>query len=87
VDAYEAERQQLRDQFGGNLRALRAAHFSSQEAFAHAANLHRTHVGYLEQGRREPTLATLLILADTLGVPIQRLTRDLPTPRERRAQR
>jgi transcriptional regulator with XRE-family HTH domain len=87
VDAYEAERQQLREQFGSTLRELRAANFSSQEAFAHAANLHRTHVGYLEQGRREPTLSTLLILADTLAVPIQRLTRDLPTPRERRGQR
>jgi transcriptional regulator with XRE-family HTH domain len=87
VDAYEAERRQLRDQFGGTLRELRAAKFSSQEAFAHAADLHRTHVGYLEQGRREPTLATLLILADTLGVPLQRLTRGLPTPQERRARR
>ena len=87
MDAYQAERQQLREQFGRTLRELRAARFSSQEAFAHAANLHRTHVGYLEQGRREPTLSTLLILADALAVPIQRLTRDLPTPREHRARR
>jgi transcriptional regulator with XRE-family HTH domain len=87
VDEYEAERKQLRQQFGSTLRELRAARFSSQEAFAHAANLHRTHVGYLEQGRREPTLSTLLIIADTLGVPIQRLTRGLPTPQKRRAQR
>jgi transcriptional regulator with XRE-family HTH domain len=87
VDAYQAERKQLREQFGRTLRELRKARFSSQEAFAHAANLHRTHVGFLEQGRREPSLSTLLILADTLGVPVQRLTRDLQTPQERRPER
>jgi transcriptional regulator with XRE-family HTH domain len=87
MDAYEAERKELCRRFGNSFRALREARFHSQEAFADAANLHRTHVGYLEQGRREPTLSTLLILADTLGVSIERLTDGLPTPGERRPQR
>jgi transcriptional regulator with XRE-family HTH domain len=87
VDAYVAERERLRKQFAATFRELRERDFSSQEAFADAANLHRTHVGYLEQGRREPTLSTLLILADTLGVAIQRLTKGLPVPQERRPQR
>jgi DNA-binding XRE family transcriptional regulator len=47
----------------------------SQEALAEAADLHRTHVGFLEQGRREPSLSTLLILADALGVSVERLAR------------
>jgi transcriptional regulator with XRE-family HTH domain len=47
----------------------------------------RTHVGFLEQGRREPSLSTLLILADALGVPVERLTQGLAVPRERRAPR
>jgi transcriptional regulator with XRE-family HTH domain len=87
VDAYEEERRELCRRFASSFRALREARFNSQEAFADAANLHRTHVGYLEQGRREPSLSTLLILADTLDVSIERLTDGLPTPRERRPQR
>jgi transcriptional regulator with XRE-family HTH domain len=87
VDTYQAEREELLQQFAELLRELREARFSSQEAFADAANLHRTHIGYLEQGRREPSLSTLLILADALGVPIQRLTDGLPVPQERRPRR
>jgi transcriptional regulator with XRE-family HTH domain len=87
VDAYDAERKELCRLFATRFRPLREARFDSQEAFADAADLHRTHVGYLEQGRREPSLSTLLILADTLGVSIERLTGGLPVPKERRAQR
>jgi transcriptional regulator with XRE-family HTH domain len=84
VSAYEQERAALLNQFAATLRELREASFPSKEAFAEAANLNRVHIGYLEQARREPSLATLLILSNTLKVPIDRLTRDLPTPKERR---
>ena len=87
MDAYEAERTELCRRFAAGFRALREARFRSQEAFADAANLHRTHVGYLEQGRREPSLSTLLILAGTLGVSIEQLTDGLPVPQERRPRR
>jgi transcriptional regulator with XRE-family HTH domain len=87
VDAYQAERQELCSRFARTFRALRTARFESQEAFAEAADLHRTHVGYLEQGKREPSLSTLLILADTLGVPLERLIDGLPVPRQRRSAR
>jgi transcriptional regulator with XRE-family HTH domain len=87
MDGYQAEREELCRRFAATFKELREAEFSSQEAFADAANLHRTHVGFLEQGRREPSLSTLLILADTLGVPLQRLTDGLPIPQERRPRR
>jgi transcriptional regulator with XRE-family HTH domain len=85
MDAYQAERAALLSDFAATLRELRKARFPSQEALADAASLHRTHVGYLEQGRREPSLSTLLILADTLGVTLDRLTQGLGVPKQRRA--
>ena len=84
MDAYRLERSELLAQFAARLRGLREARFPSQEALADAANLHRTHVGYLEQGRREPSLSTLLILCDALDVPLQRLATGLPVPQQRR---
>ena len=84
MDAYQAERALMLNDFAATLRELRKQRFSSQEALAEAASLHRTHVGYLEQGRREPSLATLLILADALDVPVARLAQGLAVPKERR---
>jgi transcriptional regulator with XRE-family HTH domain len=84
MDAYEAERSRLLRAFASKLRALREEDFPTQEDLAHAARLHRTHVGYLEQARREPSLSTLLILSKTLGVTVQELVDGLPVPKRRR---
>jgi transcriptional regulator with XRE-family HTH domain len=87
MDAYEAERAELLGAFAEKLRALRESRFATQEELGYAARLHRTHIGFLEQGRREPSLSTLLILAETLGVPVQELVDGLLVPRERRPSR
>lgn len=39
----------------------------SQQQLATRAGLHRTEIGLLEQGRREPRLTTFLKLLDALG--------------------
>jgi transcriptional regulator with XRE-family HTH domain len=87
VDAYEAERAELLQAFAARLRELRQGKFDTQEELGFAANLHRTHVGFLEQGRREPSLSTLLILADVFDVPVQKLVDGLNVPQERRPAR
>jgi XRE family transcriptional regulator, regulator of sulfur utilization len=84
VPAYEAERAALLKNFGATLRELREARFPSQEALAEAATLNRVHVGYLEQGRREPSLTTPLILAEALDVSVERLAQGLVAPKARR---
>ena len=71
MDAYAAERAKLLIAFGAKLRALREPKFATQEDLGFAAKMHRTHIGFLERGRREPSLSTLLILAKTLEVPVQ----------------
>ena len=53
--------------FGGSLAHLRARSGLTQESLAGLAGLHRTYVGSVERGERNPTLITILKLADALG--------------------
>lgn len=81
---YEAERDPLLKVFGNTIRALHEERGYTQESFARAANLHPTYIGCLERGEREPRLSIMLILADTLKVPLDRLAQGLPVPKERK---
>ncbi len=87
MDAYEAERAKLLIAFGAKLRALREPKFATQEDLGFAAKLSRTPIGFLEQGRREPSLSTLLILAKTPEAPVQTLVDGLPVPKKRQPAR
>jgi transcriptional regulator with XRE-family HTH domain len=86
MEAYEAERARLLEGFGANVRRLRSTmnEALSQEALSFRTALHRTEIGKIEQGLVEPRLTTLLILADGLGVTLDKLVADLCVPRERR---
>ena len=53
---------------GQNLRRVRTERGLSQEAFADVLGYHRTYVGGLERGERNPTLRSLERIADVLGV-------------------
>jgi transcriptional regulator with XRE-family HTH domain len=59
--------------FGRQLRAHRARLGTSQEELGFRASLHRTEVGLLERGLREPRLDTIIKLADALDVPLGEL--------------
>lgn len=84
-DAYSTERARLLLAFGEKLRAERERQNLSQEALARIVNVHRTHLGALEQGLREPRLAMLLILAGGLEVSPSALLQGLFIPMERKA--
>lgn len=49
----------------------------SQEDLADASDLDRSHVGYLEQGRRRPTLSTLYKIAKVLDMNLEQLFKGL----------
>ena len=83
-DAYAAERKRLLRAFGERLRAARERRGLSQEALARHASVHRTHIGALELGQRDPHATMLLILADALEVPPGALFEGLFVPRERK---
>jgi transcriptional regulator with XRE-family HTH domain len=53
--------------FGPVLRQYRLAAGLSQEALAHAADVHPTYISLLERGVNQPTLAVVEALADALG--------------------
>jgi transcriptional regulator with XRE-family HTH domain len=80
-DSYAAGREWLLRAFAARLRAARERRGLSQESLSRLADVHRTHIGAMEAGRREPHLTMLLILADTLEVD---LLDGLPVPRERK---
>ncbi|MEI6203273.1 MAG: helix-turn-helix transcriptional regulator [Enhydrobacter sp.] len=64
-------------QFGAAIRRLRLRAGLSQESLAAAAGLHRTYVGSIERGERNPSLVNIERLASALGVPASRLLREM----------
>jgi len=65
---------------GRRVRALRQAMGLSQERFGEVAGIHRTAVGHLEQGLKDPRLSTLRRVANALHVELDVLLKDLPGP-------
>jgi transcriptional regulator with XRE-family HTH domain len=55
--------------FGRRVRQLRTEQGYSQEEFAAKARIHRTYIGGIERGERNPTLTTIRRLGEALGVP------------------
>jgi transcriptional regulator with XRE-family HTH domain len=55
---------------GRNLRRCRRRAQISQETLAYLTSLHRTQIGLLERGAREPQLGTILKLAGALSTPL-----------------
>lgn len=55
------------EKFGRNVRAARHAAGLSQEELAHRSGLHRTYIGGIERGERNPSLENIVALAVGLG--------------------
>jgi transcriptional regulator with XRE-family HTH domain len=67
--------------FGKNLRAARKKKGIGQEKLAWATGLHRTTMGFLENGERVPRIDTFLRLAEALEVePADLLKGVKPSP-------
>lgn len=54
--------------FGNAVRTLRQQRGFSQDEFASIAELHRTYVGGIERGERNPTLTSIYRIAKALKV-------------------
>jgi len=69
--------------FGLVLRRIRRERDLSQEALAASAGLARNHVSELERARRDPSLATIVQLADALNMTMAELMRRFDEERAR----
>ncbi len=56
-------------EFGFQVRKLREEQGYSQESFAEKVEIHRTYIGGIERGERNPTLTMITRIAKALGVP------------------
>jgi len=63
-----AERSAQHAAFGRAIRGLRVVRGISQEQLGYDSGLHRTYVGGIERGERNPSLANIIRIADALGV-------------------
>lgn len=61
---------------GAAVRARRERIGMSQEEFGFEAEIHRTYIGGIERGERNPTVLTLLRLAKVLGTTPAQIMRD-----------
>ena len=59
--------------FGKNVRKQRLEKRISQEQLAALTNLHRTYIGGIERGERNPSLLNISKIAKALNVPINTL--------------
>jgi len=86
MEEYTAEKTVYLEGFAANVRRLRKQHRPplSQTELGEAANLHRTEIGKIENGKVEPRVMVLHILADALGVSLDELIAGLPVPKERK---
>jgi transcriptional regulator with XRE-family HTH domain len=63
----------IQKRFGERIRALRQLRKLSQEELAFRAGIHRTYLGGIERGERNPALKNINSLADALGVSLSEL--------------
>lgn len=59
--------------FGGRVRELRLAMGLSQEVLAFKAGIHRTYIGGIERGERNPSLKNIVAIAEALDVTLSKL--------------
>jgi len=64
---------EISSKLGQNLKRIRTKKRMSQGDIARALDVHRAYVSGIENGKRNPTLATIQKLADALGVLVGEL--------------
>ncbi|PPD59230.1 helix-turn-helix domain-containing protein [Dehalogenimonas etheniformans] len=63
----------IQKRFGERIRSLRQLRRLSQEELAFRAGIHRTYLGGIERGERNPALKNINSLADALNVSLPEL--------------
>lgn len=61
------------NQFGKRIADIRKQNNLTQEQLADLVDLHRTYIGFIEQGKRNPSIANVYKIAKALGVELNTL--------------
>jgi transcriptional regulator with XRE-family HTH domain len=77
----------VRQLVGENVRRIRLSRELSQEAVAERMGIDRAYVSALERGHRNPTIITLWLLAEALGVRLKDLFDESPSDHVRAGRR
>jgi transcriptional regulator with XRE-family HTH domain len=64
-------------ELGKRIVAARKAKNMSQEQLASDSGIDRSHMGFIEQGRRKPTISTLFKIAKSLDTSLEQLFKGL----------
>jgi len=73
----DAQTRKILSQFGDRVREARRDKGFSQEVLAERSGLHRTYIGTVERGERNPALVNLVRIADALELDVSSLMRGL----------
>ena len=65
--------EEIEKQFGERVREIRQAKGLSQEVLAFKTGVHRTYLGGIERGERNPSLKNIAAIAEALGVTLSEL--------------
>jgi len=63
----------IQKQFGERIRKLRLARGMSQEKLAFKSGVHRTYIGGIERGERNPSLKNITAIAKALDATLSQL--------------
>jgi len=61
------------EEFGKTIRHFRVKMGLTQEEFAELTGFHRTYIGQIERGERNPSLKNIEILANSIGISMDDL--------------
>lgn len=68
---------QIYKEIGKRIIKARNAKNMSQEKLATESGIDRSHMGFIEQGRRKPTLSTLFKVSKALNISLEQLFKGL----------
>lgn len=68
---------QIYTELGKRIVKARNSKGMSQEKLAANSGIDRSHMGFIEQGRRKPTLSTLFKIAKSLDISLEQLFKGL----------
>lgn len=69
----ETPKNPILEKFGKHIRAIRTIKGISQEELASKAGVHRTYLGGIERGERNPSLKNIAAIASALDVSLSEL--------------